>query len=441
MKKIKSELMKLKKNNVFNKKRIVAIGRIENVKYIQDILSSLGLKLDAIVDNDRKKQGLWINGVQVYSPNDYLIPYNNNIRIIIYSPKYWPEIQLQFERIGYKENENIIVLNKPTLKNNIQSIIKGQKLYVDLKKEFGSDVFIFTCSCPLGDFYLLGIYLKQYLEENNMKNYVIVGNSKGMSKISELFQFTNVKELKDEDTDLLVKLFAFLGKSLDLKILSIWQGALRFNSCLVRQRSGFTFMDTFKHFVYRLDNNIQPRIPQFEILDNGISGIFEKKCLLKGKTIILAPFSYSIQSLPIPFWEKLANKLNDRGYCVAVNIDEARESNLIYGTETLNIPLAKSVCAIEYAGVIIGIRSGFFDVTSSAKCKRVILYPQKLSEKTSDNWNSTDLEFNSLKSMGLCEDSIEIEFPLYNNELHYIKNGQYDEEQTDLLINDIIENI
>ena len=439
MEKIKAQLRKLEKKKVFDHKYLVAIGRLEHIDQIQDILASFGVTLNAIVDNDKKKHGLSVNDVQVHAPEEILVPFNQDRLILIYSPKYWREILDQFEKMDYQEDKNLIVLQKPELYSSIKSICAGNKIYHGLQKEFGRGCVIFVCSCPLGDFYLLGLYFRQYIKINKISSYVIVGNSKGISKLSELFQFKNVVQLDADNTELLIKLYVFMGNLINIKVLTIWQGALCFNPCMIRQQGSFTFMDTFKHFIYRLEEKVAPQIPDFDRRNDGIEKKLKEKGLIKDKTVIIVPYSYSIQSLPISFWQTLADRLKEQGYCVAVNIDETRETNLISGTEALEVQLKDSVCAVEYAGIMIGIRSGFYDVTSSAKCKRVVLYPKKLEEASAYHWNCTDLKFNSLNAMGLCEDAIEIEFPTCSqNGQPYIKNDTYDQESSKILIDQIL---
>jgi len=429
MEKSKSEIRNLFKRKVFLGKSLVAIGRLEHLKIIQRMLNEFGLELDAIVDNDMKKQGVIVNGVSIYSPEEFLIPFNENRIILIYSPKYWQEILVQFEKMGYKEGENIIVLEKPNLSSNIYSIIKGFRIYKSLEKKYGKQTKIFLCNCPLGDFYLLGIYFNEYIKENNIDNYVVVGTSKGLRELAGLFGLTNFEELRPEETTLLTGLYSFMSDALNLKVLTIWQGAFRFNPCITRQKKDFTFIDTFKSFIYNLNEDAPKKLPEFEG-GKSIIKVLEEKCLEKNNTVILAPYSYSMQSLPIIFWKKLSDKLIEKGFKVAVNIDDGREVNSIDGTQTLNINLKESIDALEYSGYLVGIRSGFFDVTSSAKCKRVVFYPQKIKGQITGSWNSTDLDFNSLKLMGLCDDAKEIEF---------IRSDLYDEAKSELLLKQIIE--
>lgn len=439
MEKIKAELLALKRKKIFEHKYIVAIGRIEHIRKLQELLEPCKLKLDAIVDNDKKKHGISVNGVIVYAPEELLLPFCEDRLILVYSPKYWQEILSQFEKMGYVEGRHIIILQKPTLVNNIREIIDGYKLYKNIQNEFGKKVTVFVCSCPLGDFYLLSLYFRQYIELNNITDYVIVGNSKGLQKLSELFGYQNTRLLRSEQTELLIKLYVFMGNALNLKILTIWQGALRFNPCIVRQSGSFTFMDTFKYFVYKLNESAEAEIPQFDALSKKHISRYEKMGLIKGQTVILAPFSYSMQSLPVSFWQKLSDILRGMGYCVAINIDEKIEDNPIKWTKTIDVSLRESVCALEYAGAIIGIRSGFFDVTSSADCKRIVLYPEKVEAVGAYSWNCTDMDFNSLNRMGLCNDAIELEFPICGKDgKPYVHNDEYDENQTRYLIDMII---
>ena len=60
---------------------------------------------------------------------------------------------------------------------------------------------------------------------------------------------------------------------------------------------------------------------------------------------------------------------------------------------------------VEKAGIFIGVRSGFCDVISASKAKKIILY-----DAENRFYNSSAFEYFSLNHMGLCRDAIEIEY-------------------------------
>ena len=108
----------------------------------------------------------------------------------------------------------------------------------------------------------------------------------------------------------------------------------------------------------------------------------------------------------------------------------------------INISFKEIAAVLQYAGYLIGIRSGFMDITSGAECKKIVLYPQYIQEKVSSKWHRTDMEFSSLKSMGLCDDAVELEYPVKDAcGSSYMKNGRYDAKQCEKLIAVILKHI
>lgn len=77
----------------------------------------------------------------------------------------------------------------------------------------------------------------------------------------------------------------------------------------------------------------------------------------------------------------------------------------IEGTVALRFSYDISVPVIEKCGFFIGIRSGFCDVISTAKCKKIIIYQPYIF------WGEgTNLDYFSLNKNKFCNDAIEIEY-------------------------------
>lgn len=112
------------------------------------MLNGLKLHLSAIVDNDTKKEGLTIGGVMVYKPEKYLKPWRENLFLLIYSPKYWRDISRQFERLGYREGEQFVVLNKPSIRSAMAEVRKGDRIYRRICRKYGKDVWILVARGP-----------------------------------------------------------------------------------------------------------------------------------------------------------------------------------------------------------------------------------------------------------------------------------------------------
>ena len=96
--------------------------------------------------------------------------------------------------------------------------------------------------------------------------------------------------------------------------------------------------------------------------------------------------------------------LINKGYKVATNSGGKTEP-AIKGTTGVFFPLDIAPQIIEEAGTFIGVRSGFCDVISGTKAKKIILY-----DKRNRFYMGSAFEYFSLKAMELCDDAIEIEY-------------------------------
>ena len=385
-------------------KRIVLMGRLEHLEAIGKVIASVGEKIFRIWDNDTSKQGGDLAGVPIEAPRSDI----SSLFVIIYSPRHWESMQNQLFSLGYSESD-IYVLDRPTVARNSQMVLRGLEIYGGLCREYGESVQIFLASGPLGDFYLLGIFFHNYCRLHNVENYVIVGDSKGIGRISSFLELSSVCKLSAYDTASLAELWKFAGRDEGIRIkpLTIWQGDFRFNACILRQSSVFSFIDTVRYMIFALPEGAKPRYPKWEYNPKLAKELFQKNRLLRDKTVLLVPFSYSLASLPKVFWQELAAALINRGFVVAINAMGEGEKNFIEGTFTLSLSFSDVMNVMEHGAAVIGIRCGFFDITSQARCKRIVLYPPKASGSIS--WQKTSLDFCGLKVMGLCDDAYEWE--------------------------------
>ena len=71
----------------------------------------------------------------------------------------------------------------------------------------------------------------------------------------------------------------------------------------------------------------------------------------------------------------MARQLKELGWCVCTNSIGEKEP-AVEGTTPVYFPYSHSVPFLEWAGVSIGLRSGFQDVISAARCLKITLYPK-----------------------------------------------------------------
>ena len=116
-------------------------------------------------------------------------------------------------------------------------------------------------------------------------------------------------------------------------------------------------------------------VPETDVRDQSVMTLLHSHGLSKGRTVVLSPYAYCIDRLPMSFWSGLARQLRRIGYCVCTNCANKQEDP-VPGTVGVFVPYALAVPFLERAGYLIALRSGFVDVTGQAECKKVILYPR-----------------------------------------------------------------
>ena len=403
MKRIEDELEKIGKERLKDTD-IFLMGRREHVEYMIGWFRKNGMEPRAVWDNDRHKQGGILSGIPIGAPGKKP---SDGSRVVIYSPRHWENMKNQLLTLGFVDESEIIVLCRPSLERAVRRATRGNEILEELKKEFGADSFFFLMNCPLGDFYLMCLYLGQYCDMKGIKKPVVIGASSGISKLSGLFQIERFQRLEPEDADSLIQLWKVLGtERTQLKPLTMWQGDFRLNPCMTRQIRDMNFMDTFRHYALGLPEQAEPSFPVAVPDRDYTEKLFERLHLAPGRTAVIVPYSYSIHTLPADFWQRLIDRLVAGGYTVAVNQDGDREKNRFCGSVMLREDFSHMNDILEYAGTVIGVRCGFFDITSQAECRKIILYHEAGFRAVS--WNRTDREFCGLKAMGLDEDAVEL---------------------------------
>jgi len=91
------------------------------------------------------------------------------------------------------------------------------------------------------------------------------------------------------------------------------------------------------------------------------------------KKVLLAPFAHGEKSpIDIRLWQNLINYLNNNGYEVFVN-----SRFHFYGAMSIYLPIELVIPFVENMDLVISVRTGFVDLISSTKVKKIILYKDK----------------------------------------------------------------
>ena len=401
---------------VFNDKIIVLFGMNQASKQMKEYLESKGYSVAAIIDNDKRKCGQAPFGVMTYSPNDYLGQYSDKYIVLIVS-QYHAEMVEQLNALGYLLNEQVFVVQKlfdkydlsiETFNNKKKIIEVGEEIYFSIFEQYRmvlskKEGQLFICPYPgNGDIYIIGQLLNQACFKININNIVFTMVGKGCASIGEMFGLKNIVVLNQAESDSLVSYARFVGqKETKTKILNdCYQQVVNRR---LRGYHGINFANMFNKVVFNIqEDNLKfgkEKCAKEEI----VSKYDSENGIVKGKTIILSPYANTIDTSNMVDWEKVVEQLNDKGFTVFTNCE--KKEQVVSGSMQIFAPFSYMKQLVEYAGCFIGIRSGLCDVISSAKAKKIILYPKGILFG-----NCSTFDYFSLNSMGLCSDAIELEY-------------------------------
>lgn len=256
-------------------------------------------------------------------------------------------------------------------------VMAGYSLYARLVCQYGEDAEILVSAPATGDAYIFGQYVKAYADNmlpGRRPVYIVYGQTS--LDVAKLFGIESAEARAWDEFNQLYSLTMFAGRT-GIHAISMQGHILYYHIGIVRNMFGIHgfHLGSLLSAYLGLDEDAaeQCAFPQDQ---EGTDELFCRYGMQKGRTVLLAPYAKSCKPVSIGFWEKLAKRLNEMGITVCTNSVGDREGP-ISGTRAVFIPYIYSVPFLNEAGACIGLRSGFSDVTNSAKCLKVTVYPEE----------------------------------------------------------------
>lgn len=398
---------------LFLKKEIIIFGSNESAEKMIDYLGGKGFSIRQIIDNNPKKIGTRLCGISVSAPDQYLQPKKEN-SIILIASRYYPEMLLQLEGMGYKEGLEVLKvaeysqqhansLTEQEFEERVKIIKRGQKVYKKIF-EAETDVEKVFISPPgaLGDIYIAVSFLKQYLREHDVKKFRIIVRNMACKKVTYLFGFEEQTiVVNKEEMELLLQYAVFTDMDSDRILVMSHRYPYTCRVGEIGNYKNINFVDHFQFNIFQLDSQAKMEIPHLHKYDSDgkkyVDSFFEENSLCRNNTVILFPYANTAPTLNLKFWKIMAEQLISKGFCVCTNCDGEVELPVL-GTTPARFDLRYALEVVETAGYMIALRSGICDVLSTAKAKKVILYPDRIYGL------GTFIDFYSLKKLGLCDD-------------------------------------
>ena len=277
-------------------------------------------------------------------------------------------------------------------------VFQGYRLYKKLVKKYGEDVKILrTAWHGTGDYYSCGLFLREYLKENKIENFIfLVPNAGSESKVTELFDIYKEHTQRISNPYGLTRFSEFMQQYYPLCKGFETSEQINFIGENLKGYKGLTLMDFYLHYGFGLSENVKRDRPQFNEGKEQVIRIFKDAGLLPGKTALIAPYSTCIMEseLSANMWENIAKKLKNEGWSVATNC--FGDEKPVAGTVALSVGYKDIVPFLDAAGKFVGVRSGLCEIISTSTCEKSVFYGE------SEFWaRGNAKEFVDLENMGL----------------------------------------
>lgn len=157
---------------------------------------------------------------------------------------------------------------------------------------------------------------------------------------------------------------------------------------------GLSLLDMFR-ITLDLDFETSPFFPEMSVTSSNLTKFIEENELIGGKTLLIAPYAYSVPLLSRDVWDTITEKAKLSGYKVVSNIQEGETP--LKGTIPFCGSLQEAMEFASYCRVVISLRSGLCDLFAICDLKMLVIYPNEQIRKTF-----------SFENMGLKADIHEI---------------------------------
>lgn len=406
----------LKNGKITKQDRLVLFGVTRTARCAAEKLRDY--HVSAFWDNSEKLIGTIVDGIPVERPHSRA----GDVRILVASRRY-QEICGQLQALGYELGKQVFIIYSlyvnvglagKALRSLVEEhILEGKRVYEEMRSRYLEETIFVRPWQGTGDIYLLGAYMAEMLENYGADKYVLTVPTISIKKTIELFG-VNAIICRQEDAFKMLQFGRLMGFDV-LGIVSLNDNLDQRDLVRIRGYKGLDSHTLFQKLVFRC----KERVTDFHFYQESSDEIFERYSLPKGRTVLLSPYAVTTDEIPMERWERMAEKLKQKGVTVCTNVGSDREVP-IKGTQGLFIPYKQIVDFMEKAGGFIGLRNGLCDIISSSHARLAAIYPKHKPRK-----NSFYYRCYSLEKLGLRHDDLlELE---------------YDEELTDGQIDKIVE--
>lgn len=370
---VESAIDELQRSGRLNDVALYAFGHTAATEEMRARLGRYDLKLTAVLDNNRAKQGSSLHGVPVIAPD--AVADLSEPSVVLIASRFHDEMRQQLLDMGY-EGE-ITRVGSASIGPDTQSGTdpeRGARLLDQLRSAHPDRHLVVCPFGALGDVY----WALAYLPGSAPPVVVVVGE--GCRQVARLFGHEDVYSLTQVEMDDLVGAVVDTGA----QDATIAHHDRPYGDCApVRalDERFVAFTDLYRDLVYKLPSQSLPHAPrrhgpaQASQADPSWAA-----AIPHGRAVLLAPYAKSVVPVPWSFWERTAERHRAQGDVVATLV--YGEEDPIPGTLALEIPIPELLDAVEHAGTFISLRSGLCDVVHTARARKIHAFPDALYSTT-----------------------------------------------------------
>lgn len=280
------------------------------------------------------------------------------------------------------------------LKNKIKNILKnipilfyineiffrifyGEIYYKKVCKRYSKDTVFYLIPCyGTGDIFIITEFLQNC--DKVKDNMVLLTISNKTKYIAEINNFNkDIQVISERIMRGLLCMVRFYGEVNFSNIKIMHFDPYHMYTTIAKNMAGYKSTTFYQFYDFCVFNKIgYKKLP----LSNkqSIDNTFEYYNFPAKKMVLIFPKASTIECIDNKFWEILAQKLIESGMTVCTNIVD--NETPIKNTVGVSIPYSSLLEFANKSGIIIGLRSGIFDIIAQTDSYKYIIYPQE-SEK------------------------------------------------------------